>query len=397
MEGDATRPEFATSGALGAGNPSDAGIAGKTRADADTPTTSAMPDWPNAAHVLDSLEAFVSSRTPRGGDGAAQPETRSETPSGPLPAIDLGAEPATDPAPSLERDTTDTAATVASAAIPVPIDDAITPTPAGEQAPRGVRLSRRNLLRVAAGAGSATAALPLAGSLAHMLGIPSASAAAAVSSSTALHRWVLVFDLRDCDGCGHCTEACQQGHYLDEQQQWIKVYQLQDASGQPYYMPRPCMQCEDAPCLRVCPTGATFADQDGIILVDQARCIGCRMCMAACPYEARYFNWSDPSVLPPPGTTPTPEFPAPQIKGTVGKCVFCVQDTVRGGLPYCVSGCPMAAVWIGDLDADVATNGQEAVRLSSFLTDNDAVRFKEELNTKPRVWYIPGHGQDLSY
>ena len=147
----------------------------------------------------------------------------------------------------------------------------------------------------------------------------------------------------------------------------------------------------------VCPVGATFRTDTGLVLVDQNVCIGCRTCMAACPYEARYFNWTAPpqpkNKLPFP---PTPEMPVPQQKGTVGKCVFCADRLPHGELPACVSGCPMGVLYIGDLVTDVATNGLgETVQLSTFLKENDAVRFKEELGTNPRVYYIIGHGQAL--
>jgi molybdopterin-containing oxidoreductase family iron-sulfur binding subunit len=257
-------------------------------------------------------------------------------------------------------------------------------------------LSRRGFLRAAGSVGLAAAAIPLMESLTRTIAAaaPPAMSAAPVAAT---HRWVMVIDLRRCDGCGQCTLACQQEHYLEPDQEWIKVFEMSSSSGAKYFMPRPCMQCQDPPCLRVCPTGATFANADGMVLVDQDRCIGCRMCMAACPYGARYFNWTDPTVKPPLGATATPEHPTPQRKGTVGKCVFCVQHLAMGRLPACVAACGMQALWIGDLNADLATNGQETVRLSSLLKDNDAVRYKEELNTRPSVYYILGHGQDLEY
>jgi molybdopterin-containing oxidoreductase family iron-sulfur binding subunit len=93
-----------------------------------------------------------------------------------------------------------------------------------------------------------------------------------------------------------------------------------------------------------------------------------------------------------------PEFPVPQIKSTVGKCILCVHNTDVGKLPACVNGCTMGALYIADLEADVAVNGLgDTVKLSQFLRDNDAVRYREELGTRPRVYYIAGHGQDLSF
>lgn len=119
--------------------------------------------------------------------------------------------------------------------------------------------------------------------------------------------------------------------------------------------------------------------------------------MAACPYGARYFNYSAPPGHPHPFQKATPEHPVPQQQGTVGKCMFCVHRTKDGKLPACVDACGMGAIYIGDLVEDVATNGQETVRLSQFIRDNDAFRYKEELNTGPHVYYIAGHGQLLDY
>lgn len=211
------------------------------------------------------------------------------------------------------------------------------------------------------------------------------------------HRWMMVIDLRRCDGCEKCTKACQEMHYLPKETEFIKIYELPSASGGTYYFPRLCMQCTNAPCLQVCPVGATFSSSDGVVLVDQDRCIGCRLCMAACPYNARYFNWSSPPVVSPERMEAhtSPEYPVPQQKGTVGKCVLCVHRLRKNQLPYCVEACTMEALYIGDWETDLATNGRETVQLSAFLRENDAFRFKDELNTGPQVYYIAGHGQDV--
>lgn len=209
-------------------------------------------------------------------------------------------------------------------------------------------------------------------------------------------QWAFVIDLRRCDGCKYCTEACQKAHYLPPDHEWIKVYEVEDEQRHRYFMPRLCMQCEHAPCLKVCPVAATYKNPEGTILVDQDRCIGCRLCMAACPYNARYFNYESPPRPPSPFANPMPEFPVPQQKGTVGKCIFCVHFTESGKLPACVEECYMDALYIADLNSDVMTNRSgETYRLSKYLADNDAFRYKEELNTSPRVWYITGHGQHL--
>ncbi|HET9755284.1 MAG TPA: 4Fe-4S dicluster domain-containing protein [Candidatus Limnocylindrales bacterium] len=262
-------------------------------------------------------------------------------------------------------------------------------------------LSRRAVLQsvAALGAGASLGGLGAAPQLVALVkGLdrvaPATPRSGPAAGMNATRRWVMVIDLRRCDGCGKCTKACQATHYLEPDQTWLKVYKLKSSAGTEYFMPRLCMHCEDAPCLRVCPVGATFKNAGGVVLVDQDKCIGCRLCMSACPYEARYFNWIEPTKRPPLAVLPTPEFPAPQRKGTVGKCTFCVHSTSHGELPSCVESCPMEAIYIGDLDADVATNGPQTVRLSTFLRDNHATRYKEELNTGPRVYYIAGHGED---
>jgi molybdopterin-containing oxidoreductase family iron-sulfur binding subunit len=262
-------------------------------------------------------------------------------------------------------------------------------------------LSRRNLLATV-GVAAATGALTMVSyrddaQAATMPAVTKTATVAKVAKGAKVpaHAWCMVIDLRHCDGCEVCTQSCQQRHGLREEQTWIKVFGMTDAAGGTFHMPRPCMMCEDAPCMYVCPVGATIRTDEGLVLVDVDACVGSRACMAACPYEARYFNWTDPL---PPKRMPmpaTPQMPVPQ-KGTVGKCVFCADRLPQGELPACVSGCPMGVLYIGDLVTDIAVNGPgNTVVLSEFLRDNDAVRFKEELGTNPRVYYILGHGQNL--
>jgi molybdopterin-containing oxidoreductase family iron-sulfur binding subunit len=257
------------------------------------------------------------------------------------------------------------------------------------------RIGRRDLLRGAGALGLTLGAFGLIHFRDEALAAP--APAPAPAGGKVAHQWAMVIDLRRCDGCGQCTLACQKEHFLAPDQTWIRVYSMTDAEGQTFHMPRPCMQCEQAPCLRVCPVGATFRTDEGVVLVDQNVCIGCRACMAACPYEARYFNWTTPPAAPRLPSPAMPEYPVPQKKGTVGKCVFCVHLTDVGKLPACVSGCPMQAIYIGDLATDTATNGSEVVPFADFLREHDAVRFKDDLGTRPRVYYILGHGQDLNF
>jgi Fe-S-cluster-containing dehydrogenase component len=257
-------------------------------------------------------------------------------------------------------------------------------------------VSRRRLFAGLAKIGAASAALS-AGAF-ELVSYRDEAKAATTSTADGKpkHAWCMVFDLRNCDGCKGCTMGCQQRHQLAPEQTWIEVFTMTDDAGGSFYMPRPCMMCEDPPCMYVCPVGATFRTDEGLVLIDQNACIGCRTCMAACPYQARYFNWHNPPAVKRLPMPPTPEMPVPQRKGTVGKCVFCADRLPHGELPACVSSCEMGVIYIGDLVTDVAVNGLgKTVKLSKFLRDNDAVRFKEELGTNPRVYYIAGHGQNL--
>lgn len=228
---------------------------------------------------------------------------------------------------------------------------------------------------------------------------PKTTAYTGPSSKT--RQWCMILDLKRCDGCvgldlpPQCTQACISGMFAPKGQHWIEVFQI-GLPGGSYFMPTPCYHCENAPCVNVCPVAATYHTADGLVLIDDHRCIGCRMCMSACPYHRRFFNWGTPE-LPTEATTMynTPEYAVPAIKGTVIKCDFCPPLLKAGRLPYCASGCPRKVIYMGDLNEDIASNGVEVVKLSKFLADNNAYRYKEDLGTQPRVWYLPGHGQEF--
>ena len=255
-----------------------------------------------------------------------------------------------------------------------------------------VAFGRRGLLRGAALGGAGLAA----GSLAKLFGASTPASATTTAPTKAAHQWAMVIDLRSCNGCKLCTSACQAAHYLHKDQTWIDVFSMRNAAGESYFMPRPCMMCEDPPCVPVCPVKANFRTDEGLTLVRQDRCIGTRICMNACPYQARYFNWSAPRPAPRQPFPQEPAWPVPQVEGTVGKCVYCAAMLPAGKLPECISHCPMGVLYLGDLETDVAVNGLgNTIKLSTFLADNDAVTFKESYGTHPRVFYIPGHGQDL--
>jgi len=136
---------------------------------------------------------------------------------------------------------------------------------------------------------------------------------------------------------------------------------------------------------------ATYKRSDGLVLVDNQRCIGCRFCIAACPYSVRVFNWAPPNDPPEAQQQPySPERGVPRRIGTVEKCDFCADMAREGKLPGCASACPMGVIYFGDQNEDAVTNGLgETARLSKLLTDNAAYRQMEELGTQPRCYYLP--------
>ncbi|MDA8040055.1 MAG: 4Fe-4S dicluster domain-containing protein [Actinomycetota bacterium] len=259
------------------------------------------------------------------------------------------------------------------------------------------RIGRRRFLGSAVAGGVGAIALGALGE--RLAGFDAAGATptpVSGSSGVATHQWAMVIDLRYCNGCKLCTTACQAAHFLHPDQTWIDVFSMTNAAGESYFMPRPCMMCEDPPCVPVCPVSANIRTPEGLTLVDQSRCIGTRICMNSCPYQARYFNWEDAERVPRQPFPQEPAWPVPQVKGTVGKCIFCAAMLPAGKLPECIASCPMGTLYLGDLESDVAVNGLGAtVKLSSFLAENDAVKFKESYGTHPRVYYILGHGQDV--
>lgn len=206
-------------------------------------------------------------------------------------------------------------------------------------------------------------------------------------------KFVMVFDLAKCKGAGKCLSACSKMHYLPPERSYIKLTKMTDADlSSPYWMPSPCFHYDNPPCVKVCPVGATFKLSDGIVGIDNNRCIGCRFCMAACPYSARVFNWGDSDFelrLDEFEQITPHETCSDHQRGTVEKCDFCPHNIVQDKLPDCVTGCPYGAIYFGDENEDSVTNGDETVRLSELLRDKAGYRYLEELGTKPRVYYLP--------
>jgi len=209
-------------------------------------------------------------------------------------------------------------------------------------------------------------------------------------------------DISRCVGCRRCVYACveENNQSRDPQVHWIRVFSMDKAGGvdfknaDPYYQPAEvpedgrfyvpvqCQQCRNPPCTKVCPTGATWTEPDGIVVIDYDWCIGCRYCMAACPYGARHFNWAEPSI-PKDQINPNTHVLGnrPRPKGVVEKCTFCIQRTRKGRYPACVEVCPVGARKFGNL-----LDPESEIRY--IIEHKRVLVLKEELNTMPKFFYF---------
>lgn len=236
-------------------------------------------------------------------------------------------------------------------------------------------------------------------------------------------------NIQKCIGCRRCVKACvaenNQSRGKEQEIEWIRVLRLEkgsfseedrDGGGYPedfgiqvggnaykpagvvlegqhyyeadkvpekdaFYLPIQCMQCERPPCVKVCPVRATYRDPDGIVVIDYNWCIGCRMCIGACPYWARRFNWGEPD-LPAREMNPDTHYLGnrPRMKGVVEKCTFCIQRTRKGRWTACVEVCPVGARQMGNLldpDSDVR----------KVLATKKVFRLRADLSTYPKFFY----------
>ncbi len=241
--------------------------------------------------------------------------------------------------------------------------------------------------------------------------------------------WGYALNIQKCIGCRRCVYACVRENNQSRANpkepwrgeiQWIRVLEFEKFEAHPgkpskkdfrttfgeviaginleesehyydpplvpekekFYMPIQCQQCERPPCVKVCPTKATWKEPDGIIVVDYNWCIGCRFCIAACPYWARRFNWSDPYIRRE-EINPRMHYLGNRIRmrGVVEKCTFCIQRTRNGRYPACVEICPVGARKFGNL-----LDPESEVR--RVIERKRVFRLKEELGTQPKFFYF---------
>ena len=214
------------------------------------------------------------------------------------------------------------------------------------------------------------------------------------------HRWGFVVDSNTCIGCGLCVVACKEENQVTEDPEYSRTWverHTTTADGVVHvdspeggingftpdtapvmvagatvtdvrFVPHLCMQCEEPPCTGVCPVGATYRTPDGVILVDEDRCIGCGYCLVACPYGARY-------IVPAGGETPR------GVPGVADKCTFCYHRITTGRRPACVEACPVGARIFGDLNDPMSP-------VNLVLREKPTKVLKADLGTKPRVYYV---------
>lgn len=198
----------------------------------------------------------------------------------------------------------------------------------------------------------------------------------------------IAINLDRCIGCHTCSNGCRLQNGLPQGIVWNRVItegcDVVDGAVGTYpnvtrsYLPIACQHCENPACLKVCPTGATYKDDKGRVEIDYEKCIGCRMCMAACPYNARSFNWQEPTRATDfnYGDSRVPL----RAKGVAEKCTLCKERTDEGNSPMCVAVCPTKARVFGDLDDPNSDVSKLKLRSTAHV-------LLEEQGTKPQVFY----------
>jgi len=249
------------------------------------------------------------------------------------------------------------------------------------------RLTRRELL---AGTGAALGAAALNG--------PAARSALGAVAGSGIPQWGIAVDLARCEnkaGCRACIDTCHATHRVPAMAdphhaiKWLwkepfprvfpeQVHGWEDKSRLQAPVLVLCNHCRQSPCTRVCPTGATWRRRDGVVAMDEHRCIGCRYCMAACPYGSRSFNWEEPHPSPHNGNYPK------RTAGVVEKCTLCVERIDGGQIPLCVEACQAAgasALTFGNLE-------DSSSPLRALLSTRQVLRRRPALGTEPSVFYL---------
>jgi tetrathionate reductase subunit B len=206
--------------------------------------------------------------------------------------------------------------------------------------------------------------------------VVAAASALPVSTQAAVdgqqHHFGMLIDTRRCSGCHACSVACKSEFDvpLGSTRSWVEYTEKGHFPNvSRAFLPRLCNQCSEPQCVSVCPTGATYKrEEDGIVVVDSDICIGCKYCMQACPYDARFIN---------------------PITGAADKCDFCLHRVSQGVVPSCVNTCPGKARIFGDLNDPNS-------EISSVLNANRVTVLRPEMGTKPNVFYIDADHSDES-
>jgi tetrathionate reductase subunit B len=248
------------------------------------------------------------------------------------------------------------------------------------------KMQRRDFLR------SCLKKLPVLVSAAYLISPDELLASASDDYNPDDHNYAMGISIHKCIGCGRCADACKNENKVPREEHffrtWVERYMIPPdgeaevdspnggIDGFPktdekkeilrtYFVPKLCNHCENAPCVQVCPVGATYTSRDGVVLVDKDYCVGCRYCIQACPYGARYLH---------------PE------THTADKCTFCYHRIVKGLRPACVEVCPTQARIFGEI-------GKRNSPLHRFIRFNDTNVLKQWLNTKPKVYYSGADGE----
>ncbi len=198
-------------------------------------------------------------------------------------------------------------------------------------------------------------------------------------------RYGLVIDLKRCIGCDACSIACKAENATSRGIMWNRVLKYETGKypdSRLNFLPITCMHCEDPECVKVCPTGASTKREDGIVVIDSDKCVGCRYCMIACPYATRYFFDELRSYYPEHMTPYEKEGYQKHKLGTVQKCDMCQSRVERGLQPACVEVCPAEARFFGDLDDPDS-------EVSRLIREREGFVLNPEFGTKPSVYYLP--------